>query len=331
MSHDRTNQFSLMTMTCDKLLSKDHPYRRLAAIFDVGRVAQRFESLYSKIGSQAIPVEQGVRALIVQFLEDYSDRQMERALAENIAVKWYCGFELGQATPDHTYFCKLRKRLGTKSIAELFASVRDAFCARGLVSDVFQFVDSSAIITKTALWEERDRAIADGLEKLDNQTVKKYAADKDARTGCKGKKKFWFGYKRHVNVDMKSGLITKVAVTSANLPDGKATKSILREGGRVFADKAYSEGSGHAAICAKGCHSGAIKKRNRKDKNRDLDKWLTRVRMPYEGVFARCRRRARYRGRAKVQLQAFMEAVVHNLKRAVRIEAAVSQLATASP
>jgi len=308
-----------MTITCDSLLDASHPYRRLFEIFDVGQVAIQFESLYSKIGAQAIPVERGIRALIVQFMEDYSDRQMERALAENIAVKWYCRFELGEATPDHTYFCKLRKRLGTKSIAKLFASVREAFESRGLISDVFQFVDATAIITKNALWDERDRAIADGFEKLDNRSVKKYAADKDARTGCKGKKKFWFGYKRHVNVDMSSGLITKVAVTPANVPDGKAVKSILRRGGMVFADKAYSEGSAQRAMKIKGCHNGAIKKRNRKDKNRDLDKWLTGVRMPYEGVFSKLQRRARYRGGTKVQLQAFMEAVAHNLKCAMQI------------
>jgi len=308
-----------MTITCDSLLGAAHPYRRLAQIYDVGQMAVEFESLYSKIGAQAIPVDRGVRSLVVQFLEDYSDRQMERALAENIAVKWYCGFELGEATPDHTYFCKLRKRLGTKSIAKLFASVRDAFEAKGLISDVFQFVDATAIITKNALWDERDRAIADGLEKLDNRSVQDYAADKDARTGCKGKKKFWFGYKRHVNVDMSSGMVTKVAVTPANIPDGKAVKSVLRRGGMVFADKAYSEGSAQRAMRAKGCHSGAIKKRNRKDKNRDLDKWLTGARMPYEGVFSKCQRRARYRGRAKVQLQAFMEAIAHNLKCAMQI------------
>jgi transposase, IS5 family len=323
MSHRTSNQLSLMTMTCEALLGADHAYRKLAQVLDLGSIAREFEGLYSDIGAVGIPVEKGIRALIVQSMEDYSDRQMERALAENIAVKWYCGFELGEETPRYTYFTKLRKRLGTKSVARLFQAVVSAFESRGWVSDVFQFVDATAIITKNALWEERDRAIADGLEQLDNQQVGKYAADKDARTGCKGKKKFWFGYKRHPNVDMRSGMVTKVAVTPANQPDGKVMKSVLRQGGMVFADKAYSKGAASRAMRIKGCHSGAIKKRNRKDKNRDLDRWLTRVRMPYEGVFSKCQRRARYRGWAKVQLQAFMEALAHNLKRAIVLSDAV--------
>ena len=44
----------------------------------------------------------------------------------------------------------------------------------------------------------------------------KVATDKQARIGCKGKDKYWYGYKRHVSVDMQSGLINKVAITPAN-------------------------------------------------------------------------------------------------------------------
>lgn len=319
MSHPTSNQYSLMTLTADSLVESKHPYRKLNEVFDIGAISKRFEGLYSRTGAEGIPVERGLRALILQYMEDYSDRQMERALAENIAVKWYCGFELGEETPCYTYFTKLRKRLGTKSVAEIFRSLVKAFEQRGWVSDVFQFIDSTAIITKNALWSERDQAIADGEKGLDNQNVKDYASDKDARTGCKGKNKFWFGYKRHANVDMRSGMVTKVSATPANVPDGKAMRSVLRPGGMVLADKAYSEGAAARAMKAKGCHSGAIKKRNRKDKNRDLDRWLTALRMPYEGVFSKCQRRTRYRGQAKVQMQVFLEAMAHNLKRALVI------------
>lgn len=94
-----------------------------------------------------------------------------------------------------TAFTKLRKRLCTKSVADTFKAIVTAFEHREWVSDIFQFFYSTAIITKNALWEERDRAIADGEKGLDNQDVKYYASDKDARPGCKGKNKFWFGYK----------------------------------------------------------------------------------------------------------------------------------------
>ena len=53
------------------------------------------------------------------------------------------------------------------------------------------------------MWEERDKAIAKKYEEWNNKVVAKVGVDKAARIGCKGKNKFWYGYKRHVSVDMK--------------------------------------------------------------------------------------------------------------------------------
>ena len=52
-----------------------------------------------------------------------------------------------------------------------------------LVSNAFTFVDASKLVSKVALWEERDRAISQGEEKLNNHNVKKVANDKQARYG----------------------------------------------------------------------------------------------------------------------------------------------------
>ena len=40
------------------------------------------------------------------------------------------------------------------------------------------------------------------IDKLNNEVLPKVAVDKQARIGCKGKKKYWYGYKEHVSVDM---------------------------------------------------------------------------------------------------------------------------------
>jgi len=61
-----------------------------------------------------------------------------------------------------------------------------------------------------------------GKPKMNNSKVGDYSSDPDARFGCKGKNKFWLGYMRHNRVDMKQGLISKVAVTSANVSDAQA-------------------------------------------------------------------------------------------------------------
>ena len=92
----------------------------------------------------------------------------------------------------------------------------------------------------------------------------------------------------------------------------------------AFGDKAYGVNPAKQTLRAHGCHSGAILKNNVKGKNFDKDKWLTRVRMPFENIFSKDERRARYRGLSKVQLQAFLEAMVHNVKRFVTVGAELS-------
>jgi len=315
MSLRREKQLVFTNITANSLLPADHRYRRVDALLDLRILENKFAGLYSKLGAPGIRIDQGLRMLIVQFMEDLSDREMECAVGENIAVKWFCRYELTDPTPDHSYFGKLRKRLGTKSVAKVFNHVVGQLEAEGLVGGLYQFIDSSAIVAKTNQWAERDKAWDNGDDNLNNGNVSRYASDKDARFGCKGKKKFWFGYKRHLNTDMRQGMITKVAVTPANVPDSRGLDRVLRPGGMALLDKAYSGAGAALVLRAKGCHNGAIKKKNMKGKNRDRDRFLSRLRMPYESVFSKQSHRSRYRGLVKNQFQAFMQALVHNIKR----------------
>ncbi len=141
------------------VIRPDHAYRKLNRLINFAAIARELQKTYSHLGQPGIPAVRGLKAILLQFWEDYSDREMEKALEENVAVKWFCGFELLEKTPDHSYLGKLRKRLGAKNIADIFNDVNEILRSQGLFGDVFKFIDASAIVTKTALWEERDRAI----------------------------------------------------------------------------------------------------------------------------------------------------------------------------
>jgi len=99
---------------------------------------------------------------------------MERSVRENITIRWFCGFSLTEETPDHTYFCKLRKRIGEERIENIFNNINATLKEKGLFGNVFTFIDASALISKTALWEERDKTIKDGAETLNNTNVSDY-------------------------------------------------------------------------------------------------------------------------------------------------------------
>lgn len=301
------------------IIDSKHPFRRLNEILDFSTLVAPMRKAYSTLGANGIDVERGAKALLIQFWENYSDREMEQALRENLAVRWFCGFGLTEETPDHSYFGKLRKRIGTKRVANFFKAVNVTLESRGLFGNVFTFIDASSIITKTALWDERDRAIADGAEKLNNKNVGDYAADKDARWGAKSKTNIWFGHKRHNAVDMRHGLIAKVAVTAANVQDFAVVANIAPKTGTVFMDKMYDTKKTDRVLLALGLHPSTLRKNNNHEKNRDLDRWRSGIRMPFESTFSKQSKRARYRGHAKVTMQCFFEAMVHNLKKATRL------------
>ena len=224
---------------------------------------------------------------------------------------------LRHKTPSNTLFTKVRERLGTKLLSKVFSDLQDQLKAQGYMNEVFSFIDASSLISKANLWKERDQAIKEKYEKLNNEVLPKVAFDKQAKIGCKGKDKYWYGYKNHSSVDMQSGLINKVAVTPANVTDAKGYKNVCPDQGATYADKAYCTKQVKHHATKKGCHLRAIKKNNMKDKNRDLDRWISSIRAPYESVFSKQRKRVRYCGVAKNQFAVFMEAICFNLKRLV--------------
>ena len=260
------------------------------------------------------------RCLVLQFMEDISDRELERYMQENNAAKWFCEFSLTERTPDHSVFSRIRKRIGTNRLSQIFNLLKDQLKEQGLISEVFTFVDASHLIAKANLWEERDAVIKKKYNQLNNETLPKVAKDKQAKIGCKGGSKYWYGYKKHKSVDMQSGLINKVAVTPANVTDNKGFKHVCPKDGAVYADKGYCLEDSHRAAKIKNVHLVAIKKNNMKDKNKDLDRWVTKIRSPYERVFSKDNKRVRYVGIAKNQFAEFMKAICFNLRRVTAIK-----------
>jgi IS5 family transposase len=302
-------------ISLEDLVPKQHSYRRFASIWSFKHVEKKLKKIETTNPNKGFGMLILFKCLLLQFLENLSDRELERYLQENNAAKWFCQFSLRGETPDHTVFSKARKKIGTHSLSKIFAHLRDQLKNQGFMNEVFTFIDASHLIAKADLWKERDRAIQAKYEKLNNQTLPKVSCDKQARIGCKGKNKYWYGYKQHISVDMQTGLINKIAVTPANKTDSKGLKHVCPSQGAIYADKGYCTKPARQAATRNQCHLAAILKNNMKSKNRDKDFWHSGLRSPYERVFSKRNKRVRYRGVAKNQFTMFMEAICFNLKR----------------
>lgn len=310
----------------ESIVAKNHPYREFKRQLDFERIMRsvEYEEAKTEAGADGYGKERLTYCLILQFLEDLSDREMERYMRENLAGKWFADFGICEETPTYSTFCKFRKLLGTKNMGRLFEGVNAQLKEKGVMREVFTFVDSSALVSKLTTWEERDKAIKNGEETFNNEAAKKgkYQADKQARFGSKGKKKFWYGYKKTTAVDTQSGMIQKVAVTPADVTDAEAGKHVLPKSGAVLGDKGYIALIEY--LRAHGLHPMIILKTNMLAKIAELDKWISKLRAPYERTFSKQNKRVRYRGVGKNQGAEFMYAIAYNMRRLLSLEKAAA-------
>jgi len=309
----RMNTGQVEMVNVEQLVPEKHTYRKLKKLLDFERITNTVKVKTSELGAIGFGKPRLIMCFILQFMEDLSDREFERFIAENNAAKWFCGFGLLEKTPDYTTICKFRNAIGTSRMGRLFHEVKRQMQAKNCGSEVFTFVDSCALISKLSLWEERDKAITAGYERLNNVVLSEVSADREAKIGAKSDKKFWYGFKKHVAVDMQSGLITKVAVTPANVADADGARHVLPRSGAVTGDKGYV--GAIREMLRRGLHPMVIKRKNMKDKNADLDRWITKLRSPYERVFSKQNNRVRYKGVVKNQGAEFMYAIAHNFRR----------------
>jgi IS5 family transposase len=299
----------------EDLVPENHNYRKFIRLWSFTAVEKRLKKLEKNNSYKGYGLLRLFKCLLLQFMESCSDRELEKFIQENTSARWFCGFNLRDKTPDHTVFCVIRKKIGTKLLSEIFTDLRDQLKNQGFISEVFTFVDAAHLISKANLWEERDKAIGEKYEKLNNENISQFSADSQAKIGCKGKDKYWYGYKQHTSVDMQSGLINKIAVTPANVTDSFGFKHVCPSQGAAYVDKGYCVGAAPQTAKIKGVHLAAIRKNNMKTKNKDRDRWYSSIRAPYERVFSQREKRVRYRGIAKNQFGAFMQAICFNLKR----------------
>jgi len=314
----RTEQIEMVSV--EQMVPEKHTYRKLKNLLDFERIVKAIKIKVSKAGAIGFGKSRLILCLLLQFMEDLSDREFERFIAENTAAKWFCDFSLLEKTPDFTTLCKFRNLVGTKQMSRLFGEVKRQLQEQGHCTEVFTFIDSSALVSKLSLWEQRDKAIKEGYEKLNNEVLPEVSADPEAKIGAKSNRKFWYGFKKHVGVDMQSGMINRVAVTPANVTDAQGARHVMPRSGAACGDKGYV--GAISEMLRRGVHPMVILRNNMKCKNADLDRWLSKLRAPYEGTFSKQNKRVRYKGVVKNQGAEFLYAIAFNFRRLLALNPA---------
>jgi IS5 family transposase len=99
----------------DDLVPQNHIYRKFLTLWDLSRTELELEKLEQDSDHKGYGNFRMFLCLLLQFVEDLSDRELEKFLRENVASKLFCRFSLVDKTPDHNAFTRAREKIGTQN------------------------------------------------------------------------------------------------------------------------------------------------------------------------------------------------------------------------
>ena len=165
---------------------QDHLLRSIDRFVELSDIRQHLAPFYSSIGRPSIDPELMIRMLLVGYcLGIRSERRLCDEVHLNLAYRWFCRLDLGDAVPDHSTFSKNRHGRFRDSdlLRHVFETVVARCIAEGLVSGQRLAVDASLIeadsnrqnSTAKEEWqpdkinpEDAPRAVREYLETLDD-------------------------------------------------------------------------------------------------------------------------------------------------------------------
>ena len=116
---------------------QDHLLRSIDRFVDLSDIRQHLAPFYSSIGRPSIDPELMIRMLLVGYcLGIRSERRLCDEVHLNLAYRWFCRLDLGDAVPDHSTFSKNRHGRFRDSdlLRHVFETVVARCIAEGLVS-----------------------------------------------------------------------------------------------------------------------------------------------------------------------------------------------------
>ena len=283
----------------------------LAALMDWSPVERHLAEIGSAAkGEAAWPPLALFKAMLIAIWYDISDVKLAEALDDRSSFRRFCGFSAHEATPERTAFVRFRKALTLRGLDKaLFDQITSQLKAKAIRVKTGTLVDATIIASAS-----EDDGEAHWIKHKRRPAV--------------------HGFKAHVGADADTALVEEVAITPANVNDGKAGPEALPDDpGEVFADSAYRGKHFETAVHAKGgaprIAATGMWGRDEEETAERLAAWnqpIRRVRGRIEKIFGTWKRsyglrRMRWRGLAKAAVQVRLTAIAYNLKRTLSITA----------
>ena len=141
-----------IAVSLDDLVPADHFYRHLEATLDLSFVRQWTRERYAERGRPSIDPVIFFKLQLVMFFEGIrSERKLVETASLNLAHRWYVGYALDEALPDHSSLTRIRQRLGVDTFARFFERVVDLCQEAGLVWGREPYFDATKVRADAAV------------------------------------------------------------------------------------------------------------------------------------------------------------------------------------
>ena len=273
--------------------------------------------------------------LILQRLYGISDEALEYQVNDRLSFMRFIGLGLEDKVPDATTVWLFRQKLVEQELAaELFEKFEGYLRKQGYQAEGGQIIDATLIpVPKQRNSREENEVVKSGKipEDWEKKPAKKQQKDCDARWTKKNGISH-YGYKNHINVDVKYKLIRKYAVTSASVHDSKMFGEVLdgeNTGDGIWADSAYRGKRREEVIALIGMESNIHEKGSRnhplseEQKARNTER--SQIRSRVEHVFGTMvtsmgGKMERVMGQARLETQISLKNLAYNFRRYVFLQ-----------
>ena len=218
------------------LVPDDHVLARVDRVLDLSWLVGEVGELYAPdVGRPGIEPEAAVRLMLAGFLLGIvHDRRLMREAQVNLAIRWFVGYGLHEALPDHSSLTRIRQRWGAERFRRIFERTVQACVAAKIAKGEIVHVDAS-LIRADVSWESLavrhvdavaeandEGAAAERESRKTGKHKKVCVTDPDASMATSGRhRRLEPSYKQHAVVDDAFGVVLDVEVTTGEVNEGQ--------------------------------------------------------------------------------------------------------------
>ena len=231
----------LMAGSLRDLVPDDHVLARVDRVLDLSWLRAEVRDCYAADGAgrPGVDPEAAVRLMLAGLLLGIvHDRRLMREAQVNIAIRWFAGYGLHEALPDHSSLTRIRSRWGAERFQHVFARTVQACVAAGVAKGEVVHIDSS-LIRADVSWDAIARRHVDAVGTANTQEGP--ARDASGGSGPPAAKppnasvcmtdpdasltknnqahRSEPSFKHHTAVDAEHGVVLDVAVTTGAVHD----------------------------------------------------------------------------------------------------------------